>query len=715
MAANRSSSARSGPPSQKSSPFPRIASWLVLAGGALLAAGYVYVCTRVGDWRTNALLLALGATVVFIADAFCRGRLRGGVPAGRPLTTRIVLTGVLFAFLFVFLAACAAKLRQTGLPDLIGPFAVNTIEGREAAKAWLLRQGQDIYSPLTGYPFLITLYPPLYYAASAAVALFAGPGLLAAKLVSLAGLGLMLAMMYALVRRATGRRFLPLAAPLIFFLTPEATCGFLCKPDTLAFGLVLAACFFFEGAQAGPQASRRLTLAAVCLALAAFAKQQPWPLALAFPAYGLAVPGLRRRLPHFLATALLAGAALAAAFYAYAGRELFSQVVAFPSRMTTLVNLNRTSTAWERLGEYGATHTWLLGAYAGWLLLCLLRRRLPLADLLALVSLPILFRVLSWSGSDINHFLFLSAVACMGAVRLGAACLAGPAPVMGLGLALVAGLQPAVVDLGRFTAAHFVPKPEAAALYDRLRREVAAAPGLTLMDAEGAYPFLGRPEFSRLRLYDAFEIDLYDQLGLLPLLTSPMAADIRARRFDRFVDSGAILSERLRSLLSYYYLPRERLGRYTLYGPRPEQAIVAVPAADRETRRDNGLTVMLAEAENAKPYVGHLECADPARPYRLIYDVRASGVVDTATVVVFPRILAPGGEVRVGFDAGDGEREIGRFGFGNTKRSGEGWDNRAEVAFSPGADRFKLVLAVTPQAELWLDETHPLAVLARVR
>lgn len=690
-------------------------SLAVLIAGALLAFGYVQVCTRWGDWHGNAFLLALGAAVFFPLSAALHVRL----PRERPVNSfgaKAVLAGVLFAFLFVLLAACAAKVRQTGLPDLIGPFSVNTIEGREAVKAWLMRQGQTIYSPLTDYPFLITLYPPLYYAVSAAMTLFVGPGLLAAKLASLAGLGVMLAMLYVLVRRGTGNWLLAMAAPLIFFLTPEATCGFLCKPDTLAFGLVLAACFFFEGATEGPKADRRLLLAAICQALAAFAKQQTWPLAAGFLIYGLAVPGLRRRLPRFLLVALLAGAVLAAVFFLYAGQELFSQVVLFPNRMTTLVNLNRTTTAWERLREYGLTHAWLLGAYAGWLLLCLFRRRLPLADLLALVSLPVLFRVLAWSGSDINHFLFLSAVASVGAVRLAAACLAAPPSIMGLGLVLLAGLQPVTLDLGSFSAADFTPKPEAAALYAKMRQIVAETPGLVLMDAEGAYPFLGRPEFSRLRLYDAFETDLYDQLNLLPLLSSPIATDIRARRFGRFVDSDVILSPRLKSLLSYYYAPERRIGRYTLYGPRPEQAIVAIPAVDRRVRSDEGLTAAVVEADNVKDFGDHIEADDRNRPFRLVYEVRGRTAMETASVIVCPRIVAPDGAIGLALERGKGkEKPLIRFTWDDTKRSGEGWDNRSEVVFSPDSDVFRVVFTFTPDAELWLDEIHPLAILAAYR
>jgi hypothetical protein len=201
---------------------------------------------------------AIGASLLFSAAARLKAGRRNGYDARHPLLN-VVFFGALFAFLFVFLTACAVKMRQTGLTDLVGPFSVNTIEGREAVKAWLMRQGQDIYSPLTGYPFLITLYPPFYYAVAAGMTLVAGPGLLAAKLASLAERGLMLAMLGALARRATGSFVAAVAAPAIFFLTPEATCGFLCKPDTLAFGLVLTAGFFFEGAaNGGPGAGRAL-------------------------------------------------------------------------------------------------------------------------------------------------------------------------------------------------------------------------------------------------------------------------------------------------------------------------------------------------------------------------------------------------------------------------------------------------------------------------
>ena len=701
--------------SQKVPSASRTPSLPVLGASAVFALCFIWICMRTGDWRENACILAIGTSLLSSASALRKARRHNGRDARPPLLD-VVLFGALFAFLFILLAACAAKARQVGLPDLVGPFSVNTIEGREAVKAWLMRQGQNIYASLTGYPFLITLYPPLYYAASAGMTLVAGPGLLAAKLASLAGLGLMLAMLFALARRATGSHFLALFAPLVLFLTPEATCGFLCKPDTLAFGFVLAACFLYEGAAAdGPGASRALAASAVCMVLATFTKQQTWPLAICFPAYGLTVAGLRRRLPRFLLWAVLAATVLAGGFLLYAGKEVFLQTVVFPGRMTSLANHNRMATAQSRLGEYAASHAWLLAVYAGWLLLCLRRRRLPLPDLLALASLPALVRVLAWSGSDINHYLFFTAAACLGAVRLAAACLTGPAPAMGLGLLFLAGFQPAILDLGPFTRADFTPKPEAAAQYAAVLTTVAATPGTTLMDAEGAYPFLGRPEFSRLRLFDAFETDLYDLLGLLPLLDSPIADDIRARRFDLVADSNVILSAKLMALLPYFYVPERRIANYTFHVRRPEQAIVLIPEADGAARDNGGLTVALTRTENIKHFPSHLEGADMAKPYRLVYEIRAQSAPQAVAVTVFPRILAPGGEVIVACDDGGGEREVARSGFDDTKRSGEGWDNRREATFTPGTDRFKVVLTVTPQAELWFDAVHPLAIMARWR
>ncbi len=93
---------------------------------------------RIGNWRENAFILAIGASLLFSVAALYKVW-RRKVCDARPLLLDVVLIGALFAFLFVFLTACAVKMRQTGLlPLLDSPIANYTFRVRRPEQAIVL-------------------------------------------------------------------------------------------------------------------------------------------------------------------------------------------------------------------------------------------------------------------------------------------------------------------------------------------------------------------------------------------------------------------------------------------------------------------------------------------------------------------------------------------------------------------------------------------------
>lgn len=669
---------------------------------ALALAGLALI---VGNWRES---LLYAAPLPVFAALLRRYHNRAAAP-GTSLDA-VLVRGCLFYALLALALAGFDQLCQVRLAELLSPLATNPIEGREALKGWLLAHGQAIYPRAEpAYPRLITLYPPLYYAVTAALTIPAGPGLLAGKLAALAGGGLLLGALFGLGRRFGGW-LAGLIAALAFFTTPEAGNAFACKPDTLAFGCLLAGALAFEAGRDRP-ANRLLVLAGTLVAAACLAKQQIWPLAAAFAAslflYRLTFPQRRAALAGLVA----AGALLAVAACAVFGFGLIEQTVLFPKAMTGLAADNSAAAAWARIAAYAAGHAPLLAAYAGWLIVCAARRLLPLPDLLLVAYLPFLGRTLMWSGSDTNHFLYVSAAASLGAASLAGFLASRPGVGRSVAVLALAALIPAGITLHRPTAAIFAPPPAAVAEASAARAALAGVAGAVLMDAEGAYLFAGTPDFARLRLYDAFETDMYDRLGLASITASPMAADIAGRRVVRFVDSQVFISQGLLSWLRLYYEPAGRVGRYALYKPRPETALLAMPVADRVARSDGGWSAVADDARNIRNWGRYLQADDPAAPLVLGYRVTGPAPARSAGVSYCPRLTEPGQRVTVVAEAADG-RELARVehAFDDFPERGEGFDNRSRLEFAPGAEAFVVRFELTGAAQLWLDAVNPLVI-----
>jgi hypothetical protein len=667
----------------------------ILAGLLGLAAG-------LGNWREPLLAASL---LPLLALLFGRRRDAPLPPGPDALFWR----GCLLYALTALVLAGLDLLAQVRLAELLSPLATNPIEGREALKGWLLSQGQTIYpGPTPAYPRLVTLYPPLYFAVTAAFAALTGPGLLAGKLAALAGGLLLLAALFGLGRRCGGG-LTGLLAALAFFAAPEAGNAFACKPDTLAVGCLLAGCLALAvGLTRGSWPW--LVVSGALVAVACLGKQQIWPLAAVFGAWLFVSPltwGQRRAA---LAGLVGTGLALAGLSVFWFGPGLVGQTVFFPAAMSGLAADNSQASAAARFAAYLSGHGPLLAAYAGWLLLCLQRRRLPLPDLLLAAFLPFLWRTLMWGGSDTNHFLFVSAVACLGAASLAATLAAGSVWGRAVAVLILAALTPAGITLHRPSALALTPPPAAVAEAGAVRAALAAIPGDLLIDAEGAYLFAGTADFPRLRLYDAFETDMLDRLGLAPMLASPMAADITGRRAARFVDSQVFVSQKLLSLVQLYYEPAGRVGRYAFYRPRPETALIALPVADRAARSDGGFTAAAVEAANLRQWGDYIQAEDPGRPLVLAYRVSGPAAV-RAFVSYCPRLTGPGQTVAVSAIAADG-RELARavHTFGDFPERGEGFDNRTRLDFPVQGEGVVVRFELGGAAQLWLRAGQPLLI-----
>ncbi|WP_300156679.1 hypothetical protein [Solidesulfovibrio sp.] len=674
-----------------------------VAGCALVGLA---VAAATGLWRETALAGGLLATLAGLVGRAGRGR-----PRLAGLGDLLALAVACYALAALALGVLDG-LHQLRLPQLASPIVANPIEGREAVKGWLLAHGGDIYPVGGAYPRLVTLYPPLYYLVVAGFSFLAGPGLWCGRLAALAGLGLLCAVLFGLGRRQAGAIAGGLAA-LGFLVLPEAGHGFLCKPDALAVGLLLGGALALPSGRAETAGRARLVLAAALFAGASLSKQQTWPLVAAALGWSFFVLSRREFLFFALAQVLALGLGWGAAL-AFFGPGLVEQVVVFPQKMTALGADNSLAAALARLSRFAAEHAWLLCAYAAWLASCLRRRRLPLADTLLLAYLPFLTRTLMWTGADTNHFLLVAAVAALGAAAGARRWLSLGAPLPRLAGALaLASLLPSLVTLNLPGPADLRPTPAALETVAKARAALAAASGPVLMDAEGAYLFAGGSDWPRLRLYDAYETDVLDHLGLAPILDSVMAGDIRSRGAVRFVDSQVFISRKLLDLLDVYYEPAEKAGRYAFYRPRAAAAIVAMPAADRVARRDGPLEAVAAEAQHVGQWGRYIQSDAADAPLVLDYEAASDAPLGTASVAFCPRFTAPGQRLTATARTLDG-RELGRLelGHGGIPETGEGCEKPARLDFTPPGQTFRVSFVLTPGAQLWLDPAHPLVVSA---
>ena len=203
------------------------------------------------------------------------------------------LAHVVILMCVVFLVRMAWELGasyfQHAAPVLSDPLPLNAMEGRETVKAWLLAKGRNIYPSMQSHPFLVTIYPPVYHAAIAAMSALTGWSIAAGRLVSLGSFLAISLLVGWWTLAATRSRLAAAAIVLVTLYDPVlAEWSLHARPDMLAWMLALAGAWAFWAAFRGERPSDRLALAAgVLLCLACFTKQQALPYLLGCIVWGL--------------------------------------------------------------------------------------------------------------------------------------------------------------------------------------------------------------------------------------------------------------------------------------------------------------------------------------------------------------------------------------------------------------------------------------------
>jgi hypothetical protein len=700
----------------------------LLAAGLFLA-GYFAFSPASGGYEANlAALLCLGALAAVFRTLAAQGRLkRCGPGAGSPWIN-LLIQGAALAALAVLLASLCLEAIRLVMVDwreaLWSPFTRTFIEGRELTKAWLLAHGRTIYPDFTDYPFIATLYGPVYHGLTALALTFveaAGTPLRAGLMVSMAGaVGLTLAF-FGVVRLLSGRLFLAALFALALFTAPYLEYAHHTRPDMAAWCFSFAGLFFFLLAERGKgTASPWLYLAAGFAALAYFTKQQSLPFPLAMCAYSFFARKRRLCFAYAISAAVLALGFLT--FMQFAGDgDFMLHTFRYPGLIASDPDITKASFLFERFARLFTDYPTLILLYLLALADNIRRRALTLPDVLFFAHFPFLYVLMSTWGAEINYFIsFLATMYLGAAVFLGRIMDRRPEGV------LITAILLALFIPARFDAS-FLTKPpkdfaaektEAAAI----RQAVGEAPGEVIIDAEGAHLFLSDPALAaKLKIYDGTETFSFVKVGLWEPVDTSFGLDIKARRPSYFIDSQVFISPKILSLLSYFYEKDKTIGKYTFYRPRPEDAIATFSGGGEKVASSisgatgDGITVSLVSAEDLQDWGNYLQAKEGAISGSLTLKVEGSRPMESLAVVFFPRLQADGGAVRALWSR-DGAvfQEFARFDV-QKGSPGEGWDNRLDAALPDGGKELFIRFELAGGAQLWFNKEHPLGFFAEFK
>lgn len=622
--------------------------------------------------------------------------------------------GLLAAILWSLALQGLDRLGQNALTALADPLQINPMEGREAVKAWLLAQGRPLYSDLKGFDYIVTLYGPVYYALTGLVMRVVGPSLAVAREVSLAAGLAALAAMGVLSARLSGRLLPALAVPLALCSAPLMEYAYLARPDMTAWALFLASlALVVPDKRDAAYEQTRLALAGLLMALALLTKQQTWPFFLAALAY-LLLQGRARRLaiPYALYVAVAALAGLAA-LHVWTGGQFLFETVVFPKHMAALASGNSLDVALSRLKEFTREYRALLILFALYLVFAAWTRRTALPALLAILPLPLLVMALCWSGADKNHFFGLLLALYLAVAVLLGRVLTLPAWGLPLAVALLATLAPVRLSPGSLGPDQGrVDRHQAMAR--RILEEASQIPGPQLSDAEGAYLFLGRPEFSSLKLFDAFETDVLAQVGLWNPKTSDLARAIRQRRFPATFQATTHVDQYLSGMLETFYEPWLTVGSMVIRRPRPGRSVLTVDDFRPDPLISGPVTVRLADFTNLQldgnAYFDHIKRKTGDAEGRLTLLVESASFMGDVTLAIFPRMLDPNAVCTV-VASGEGRESRSWTLVRDKPGPASPFEDRLECPL-PGRGRSaRFTVTLRGAAELWFSPDRPVTVI----
>lgn len=685
---------------------------LVLAGLlAILAYRYRYVYLG-GQYLS---LLLVGGLALAILEPCARAILPGHFPDSTGARARGLIRLLLAAAALALAGLAGAELllgvlakAKTMAATYLNPLPVNVMEGGQALRAMLMPDVRLIYTDMRDYPFLVTVYTPLYPLLTALAAPLADTHLAAGRLVSIIASLVVSTCAGLIVRRLSGSALAGLAAGLyLLYFRYGFEYGYLCRVDFTAWAFFFAAMATALAAAGRDRPGALAWPAAAVLTVAAFyAKQQTLAAsAVLFATLFLLYPKCRRPLAfRFAPTALILAALAALVLWGLTDGAFWLNAVTFPKAMSADPEHNTTRAMVSRLTDFGRENAAFLCLYALHLAASAARRRPLPTDCVNLAAFPLTVLALRWHGGDANYFVsFFVLAACSLSVSLRDLWTAGRA---GPGLALV-GLSfliplpdlhpetwtdfPSRADFGR---------PPELALLD----QEAGTRAMVLMDSEAAAlaPRPGR------YLFDAIECANFERYGLWRFSESKLARDIAARAFPLIINGSDFIPERMKRLIEANYAAGAVSGKIAAYVPRRDDAVLSLadPAAPPP-----GLTVVRLEGLARPPGEDCLAPPSPEGAGELVIRLTAKRPVRKLTVVAWPRVNQddPRSAATLAYspDGRDFHELAGLRGTGKG-----GWTpvlgQRFEAAVAPDGPTAFLRLELAGKAQFWIGPDAPM-------
>lgn len=672
--------------------------------------------------------------VILLLLAFLRQALAWRQDQGSPALVAAALAAVLVAFeafapggpaetrrpqrrLFVFVAVCCAvgaflfdleKMAHVVSGALLSPYPNDPMEGREAVKAWLVSQGVDIYSELSGYPYLVTLYGPVYYLLLSVCPGLAAHPLAVGRTISLVCYALV-SLLCLVYTWKNARSVLAVAVLSLFFAGfPLYGWGYAVKPDMLAWLAALAGLLVLAWPGQRSHAGWGVAACAgTCFALAAFTKFQ----SVAAPVAGLAWLILSGRavlaLRVALVAALLWGVSCVAAQMITHG-QFVRQTILFPAYFSRLEAFNSYAVAARRFLGILADH-WSLASVAvlGMAVRRVARAGWFLETCLAVFSLTAFF-ALKWHGSASNNFIGMFFVMCLLAGDfVGRLPLETPAGRMAGVLALLA----LVTFPSHFALKWDRPQPNLTRLTAlRSLPRLTSAP--LLVSTEAASSYIGLYSLEKLKLFDAFELKFYGGFSGFDFLESSIASDIKNRRCGFIVDDRPEAPPAFRHLARVFYETHSTWDAMPVLAPRQGDVLILNSLQSVENFGDS--TVALAGVENVRQVGDILEPALPGRAafVRVVLTLRpGAGQVGLR---YFPGILGLNSAVEA--EVSDDEIHWRPwFSYDTVIGFNEQfWGDSPQEAFiRPESGKLHVRLNLRGHARLWLSAESPMAFYVR--
>jgi hypothetical protein len=598
---------------------------------------------------------------------------------------------------------------------LANPLQVNPMEGRDATRAWLMVQRLPLYSSFSDYPFLCTIYGPIFYIAAAGADMLLGPGLLGPRLVSLVSLAVTAFFVGAITRRETGSVWAGLVAAILIVTSPNMEYGAFSRPDMIAWAFLFSATWLAVNHAHGPDRTGRASyLAAALTTCSFFAKQMTWPFIAVVWFYLLC----KRRfafLARYAGATIVSGTIVFLVLHLVTHGMYLVDTVQFPKLMAGLADLNKNEFAEARLLTFWNYNKYFIVVYFLGLLYRAVRHRLFLNDMMFIAFAPFLLIILRWHGAEYNHFVPMIFVMSIGVGELVAELARSGMAGKAAGLAVLALVLPirfdAVTSFDSLTAS----LAQNVRAHARLTERLDATTGPILSDAESSYLALNREAFNRMKLYDGFESGITDRVGIWDLARSKVASDIRARGFPTILASEAFQSPTMLSLLSTYYRKDEVIRHYALYKPRPDAAILVALTPDTLAAEDRGMGLSVRSIDNLKvDSNNHLAPATDGGAGEVTLVIESPSPMDHVRLRLNPRFNAASAENWLTMEtSSDGQL----FAKAATiaPPAGGSWTPIWGMVVSPkcdaqGAHRLFVRLSLHGETQLWIDAVHPLIV-----